>query len=298
MTQTAGIPPAEVEIDESLIRRLLRSQHRDLADLRLRHAATGWDNTTYRLGDDLAVRLPRIEDAVALLRNEQRWLPVLAGELPVPVPTPVRVGTPGCGYPWPWSVVPWLAGRSAEYEPLAPDQASAFGSFLAAVHRRPPPGFPRNDYRGVPLTTCTGTIGSRLERLAAATTGLQVPLDAVRERWLRAVEVPADVTHVRIHGDLHPKNIVVDGGRLASVIDWGDMTAGDPATDLGAAWMLFPTRVLDDVWDAYGPISERTMRRAAGWAVFFGVVLLDTGLAGDPPFAALGRRTLERVCAP
>ncbi|MER7151067.1 phosphotransferase [Streptomyces lydicus] len=42
-----------------------------------------------------------------------------------------------------------------------------------------------------------------------------------------------------LHGDLHPANILVDRGRIRAVIDFGDITSGDPATDLSVAWMLF-----------------------------------------------------------
>ncbi|NNJ63454.1 MAG: phosphotransferase, partial [Dactylosporangium sp.] len=90
-----------------MVRDLLRTQHPDLADLPLAHAATGWDNTTFRLGDTLAVRLPRITAAATLIEREQRWLPTLAAVLPVAVPAPVRLGRPGAGFPWSWSIVPW-----------------------------------------------------------------------------------------------------------------------------------------------------------------------------------------------
>jgi aminoglycoside phosphotransferase (APT) family kinase protein len=291
----AGIPPAEVDIDDTVVRELLRAQHPDLADRKLELVATGWDNATYRLGEDLAVRLPRIEAAVALLRHEQTWLPRLADDLPVPVPAPVRVGEPGPDFPWPWSVVPWVAGRSGEHAALAADQAGPFGRFLAALHRPAPDGFPRNDYRGVPLAQVSDRVEERLHRLSTDDGG--APLAAVWERWRAAVAAPMDVPETRVHGDLHPKNVVVDAGRLAAVLDWGDMTTGDRAVDLGAAWMLFGPDHHDDLWRAYGPISEPTRDRAVGWAVFFGVTLLDVGLANDPPFAEIGRLTLTRVCA-
>jgi aminoglycoside phosphotransferase (APT) family kinase protein len=292
----AGIPAAEIETDETLVLALLRAQHADLAGLPLRHAATGWDNATYRLGDRLAVRLPRILAAVNLIRNEQRWLPVLASRLPIPVPAPVRVGEPEDGFPWPWSVVPWVPGRSAEHEPPAPAEAGAFGRFLAAVHRPAPDGFPRNDWRGVPLADVSDRLEQRLHHVSTIDGGLPVPAERVWDRWRQALAAPPDPLTTCVHGDLHPKNLVVDKGRLVAVLDWGDMTAGDPATDLGAAWMLFPVEAHGDAWAAYGPIPAATMARAAGWAVFFGVTLLDVGLASDPPFAEIGRRTLTRLC--
>ena len=292
-----GVPPAEVAVDERLIRGLLRSQHPDLAGLPLRHVATGWDNVTSRLGDRLAVRLPRIRGAAALILLEQTWLPWLAGHLPVAVPVPVRQGTPGPGFGWPWSVVPWVDGRTADRAPLDVRQAGVFGRFLASLHRPPPPGFPRNDWRGVPLASLSETVERKLTALGEASAGPPVPCEAVRDRWRDAVRAPADVADTCIHADLHPRNLVVRDGALAAVLDWGDMTAGDPAADLAAAWLLFPVTAHTAIWSAYGPITARTMARAQGWAVFFGTALLDSGRAGDPALATIGRVALERVAA-
>jgi aminoglycoside phosphotransferase (APT) family kinase protein len=291
----AGIPPAETPIDEALVRALLREQHPDLAGQPLRHAATGWDNVTYRLGDRLAVRLPRIGAAVAPLRHEQRWLPVLAGWLPVPVPAPVRVGGPGQGYPWPWSVVPWVPGRTAAQTPLADTEAARFGRFLAAVHRPAPEGFPRNDYRAVPLIQVADQVEERLRRLPTMDGVPAVPWPVLGQRWRAALAAPVGAADTCVHGDLHPRNVVVDGGRLAAVLDWGDMTTGDRAADLGAAWMLFPPGTHADIWAAGPPPSAHTLARAAGWGVFFGLSLLEAGLAGDAVFAAAGRLTLHRL---
>jgi aminoglycoside phosphotransferase (APT) family kinase protein len=292
-----GIPSADIDIDEHLVRSLLQAQHPDLASLPLRHAAAGWDNTTYRLGEQLAVRLPRLKAAVPLLAKEQRWLPWLAPRLPVPIPAPVRIGAPGPEFPWTWSVVPWVAGQSAERAPVAPTEAGRFGEFLAAVHRPAPEGFPRNDYRGVPLVNLTDRIEELLHELS--TVDPPEPLLAgIREQWRSAVGMPMDIPETCVHGDLHPKNIVVDDeGRLAAVLDWGDMTTGDRAADLGAAWMLFPNEVHGQIWAAYPQISAETLLRARGWAVFFGLNLSVVGLAGDAEFAEIGRRTLARLCA-
>ncbi|MFI5916875.1 aminoglycoside phosphotransferase family protein [Dactylosporangium sp. NPDC051541] len=293
-TTPAGLPAAEIEIDEDLVRALLRAQHPDLAELRLILTAIGWDNVTYRLGDRLAVRLPRIRAGSELLRHEQTWLPVLAGRLPIRVPVPERLGEPeGEMFPWRWSVVPWIPGRSAEHALPDPTQAATFGRFLAALHHPAPDDFPRNDWRGIRLTNVTDRVDRQLHDVAD-----EVPLAALRDHWQTALAARPDPLITCIHGDLHPKNVVVDNGRLAAVLDWGDMTAGDPATDVAAAWMLFPVPAHPYLWKAYGTIPPSTMDRAKGWAVFFGLTLLEAGLAGDGPFEAIGRATLERLCTP
>ena len=147
------MPQAEVDIDESLVRRLLGDQNPDLADLELRELGHGWDNVMYRLGEDLTVRLPRRQFAVELLEKEQRWLSILAEGLPVRVPVPLRHGTPTSYFPWPWSIGPWLPGEMAATAEgnQSPELAQDLAEFLAALHQEAPPDAPINPLRGVPL---------------------------------------------------------------------------------------------------------------------------------------------------
>jgi aminoglycoside phosphotransferase (APT) family kinase protein len=285
-----GPPPAEHDIDEDLVRRLLEAQHPDLADLALRYVTDGWDNVTYRLGDDLAVRLPRRAIAAELFAPEQRWLPSLARRVDVAVPETVRAGVPGEGYPWAWSVVRWVHGTPVDRAPLDPTEAARFGRFLADLHGPAPDDAPRNPHRGVPLRAKHDLLLPRWDRLAD-----RIPVADVRAAWQEVVDVPIDVPPGWLHGDLHPKNLVGDSGRLVGVIDWGDLGVGDPANDLAGAWMLFPPAVHDDVWAAYGGVTEATLARARGWAIFFGTVLLDTDVGGEDTFGPIGRETLERV---
>ncbi len=288
-------PPAEHDIDEGLVRRLLQAQHPDLAELSLAYVTDGWDNVTYRLGDELAVRLPRRAVAAELFAPEQRWLPLLARRVEMAVPEPIRSGAPGEGYPWAWSVVRWVPGTPVDQAPLDVGAAGPFGRFLAELHGPPPDDAPRNPFRGVPLRTKADALAIRWDRLAGMDVGLGVTVDQVRAVWAEVVDVPIDVPPSWIHGDLHPKNLVGEGGRLAGVIDWGDLGVGDPANDLAAAWMLFPTAVHGDVWAAYGGVGAATLARARGWAIFFGTVLLDTDVGGEDTFGRIGRETLERA---
>lgn len=71
------MPAAEVDVSPGLVRRLLADQHPDLAHLPVELMAHGWDNVMYRVGDELAARLPRREMGARLIGHEQRWLPVL-----------------------------------------------------------------------------------------------------------------------------------------------------------------------------------------------------------------------------
>ncbi len=287
-------PAAEQVIDTAVVRRLLAEQHRDLAGLPVTPAASGWDNVVHRLGDALAVRLPRRRHAVQLLVHEQRWLPDLAARLPLPVPAPVRTGAPGAGFPWPWTVVPWLPGRIAAEAPVADPLAAAgvIGAFVAALGRPAPADAPANPFRGVPLVAREPSLLARVEQLGTA-----VDRARVLARWREAVRVgPWGGPPVWLHGDLHPANLLVHDGRLTGVIDFGDLTAGDPATDLSVAWMLFDRPGRDAFRAAAGPVDDATWVRARGNALAHAVACL-TSSADDPVIAAIGRRTLDRVLA-
>lgn len=279
-------------MDERLVRSLLAEQHPDLADRPLVELGAGWDNLLWRLGDDLLVRLPRRAIAALLAAKEQRWLPELAPRLTLPVPVPVRVGRPCADYPWPWSVVPWLAGCPGDRAPLtAPEDAALrLAHFLRALHHQAPLDAPANPYRGVPLAQRAATVEARLCELSSE-------IDMARTRgvwnWASAA-APWSAPRCWVHGDLHPANVLVAGGTLAAVIDFGDLCAGDPATDLAGAWLLLPPSALPAFTATYG-VDAELERRAVGWVLLFALMLVGTGLDGRPTYRDVGQRALETV---
>jgi aminoglycoside phosphotransferase (APT) family kinase protein len=287
-----GTPAADHRIDADLVRTLLRAQHPDLADLDIAPAASGWDNAMFRLGETLSVRLPRRAVAAELLENEQRWLPSLADRLPLPVPAPLRTGGPGGGYPWRWSVLPWLDGVAADLAPLSADQAPVLAAFLRALHTPAPPAAPFNRNRSVDLKTRSTLTEPQMVRVAAQTGLID---ERIARIWREGVEAEVDIAPTWIHGDLHARNVLSADGRISGVIDWGDMARGDPATDLCSIWMLLPdVASRREAMEAYGA-TDLTWRRARGWAVAYGAVLMDAGAIDDPRLEAMGRLALERL---
>ena len=288
-------PAAEVEIDESLVSSLLEEQHRDLAERPLVHLDTGFDNVLWRLGDDLLIRMPRRAVASTLIANEQRWLPHLAPRLPLPVPAPARLGRPSPLFPWPWSIVPWLAGVPADREPVtnAVDAATRLGAFLGALHHDAPSSAPHNDWRGVPLAVRAVTFEERMVDL-----GDHIEAVLVRPVWEAALAAAPFSGRPRwVHGDLHPGNILVADGTVVAIIDFGDMCAGDPATDVAAVWMALPSEGVDAFWEAYGSPDRSLVSRSLGWTVLFGLMLLQIGLRDHPTYERVARLALERAAA-
>lgn len=288
------MPAAEVDVGPGVVRALLAEQFPDLAELPLSELAYGWDNAIFRLGEDLTVRVPRRVLAAELVEHEQRWLPTLAPRLPLPIPAPVRAGRPGAAYPWSWSVCPWLPGevatRRSPDDPVA--AAETLGAFLAALHHAAPVDAPANPFRGVPLAERDDVVKQR-----AVQVGDLIHVPSVMALWSELVTVsPWAGPPVWLHGDLHPANVLVDDGRISAVIDFGDITAGDPATDLAVAWMLFPEAVRATFRAAAGNVDDDTWARARGWALSLALAYLANS-ANNPMFAALGERVITAALA-
>lgn len=290
----ARMPGAEVPLGEDLIRRLLAAQHPDLAGLPLGERVNGWDNVMVRLGPDLAVRLPRRAAAADLVRREQAWLPRLAPLVEatgVRVPVPVRTGRQGAGYPWPWSVVPWLPGASAAAVPRSERRfAGTLAAFCRALHRPAPAGAPVNPVRGVPLRARDAAVRARLA------TGAVPHAGEVGRLWEDLVgTAPWDGPARWLHGDLHPANMVVRDGALVAVVDFGDVTAGDPATDLATAWLTLDAASRAELRAALADRYPASVwPRARGWALGIGAALCAHS-DDAPGLRRLGEETVAAV---
>jgi aminoglycoside phosphotransferase (APT) family kinase protein len=300
LVPAANMPAAEVEISEQLVRTLLLEQHPDLADLDIRLLTNGWDNALFRLGPELLVRLPRRQMAARLVVNEAAWLPALESSLPIPVPAPVRLGGPSDSYPWNWAVVPWFEGEAVGMAAFADPARAAtqLGEFLAALHQPAPPDAPANPYRGGPLSGRSEVTVERIDALGdEGDLEREIDLGAVRSAWHAAAARPAwEGKAMWLHGDLHPLNMIQSAGELAAIIDFGDITSGDPATDLLAAWALFdePHReIFRSAADSSArPIDDDMWERGRGWAIYHGLAILSSG-ADAPVMTAVGLRALR-----
>ncbi|MFD5701175.1 aminoglycoside phosphotransferase family protein [Streptomyces lasiicapitis] len=240
----------DIRIDEPLLRRLLRAQFPQWAHLPIRPVPrSGMDNATYRLGDDMALRLPRYERWVGQVEREQRWLPWLAPQLPLAISRPLAPGEPGEGYPFPWSVCRWLDGEPATTDGLAdPDRAAVeLAAFVTALQKIDATGGPApqssNAFRGAPVgaecdaLTADSTVRAKITKLRG-----MVDTDAVTAVWEQALAAPAwDRPPVWLHGDLATGNLLAVDGHLSAVIDFGTLAVGDPACDLIPAWMFLPS---------------------------------------------------------
>ena len=261
----------EVATDATLVRRLLRSQHPQWADLPIeRVASSGTDNAMYRLGDELAVRLPRIHWALDSVAKEQQWLPRLAPQLPLDVPVPVASGAPAEAFPYPWTIVRWLPGELAALERIedpvrAARDLAAFVRALQAVDAHAGP----THKRGHPVRLADVAVRNAIAGLRG-----ELDADAVSNAWDRAIAAPDyHGSPVWFHGDLSYLNLLAQGGELTGVIDWGCCGVGDPAIDSIIAWRLFTGDARETYRDALG-IDAAMWERGKGWVL--------TGVVGIP----------------
>jgi aminoglycoside phosphotransferase (APT) family kinase protein len=287
---------AAPEITVDLVHRLVAEQHPQWAALPVTPVPrSGWDNRTFRLGDELLVRLPSAAGYVDAVAKEQRWLPVLAQRLPLPIPAPVAVGVPGQGYPWPWSVYRWLPGDPADAAP--PDDLMRFavdlGAFLTALQRAPGPG-PKpgqhNWWRGGPVGYYDHETRHALEVLAG-----EVDVLAAMEVWDAAVRSVWDGRDVWFHGDVATGNLLVIEGVLSAVIDFGTSGWGDPSCDLVIAWTLFDGQSRDAFRRAVDADSAM-WARARGWALWKALITMDWQ-HDDVVAYSSARRVVEAVLA-
>jgi len=284
----------EVAIDTALVRRLLAEQFPHLADLRLeRVPSAGTVNAVYRLGDDLSVRLPRIDGGVDDLVREYRWLPLLASDLPLDVPVPLEMGRPAEGFPFQWAVCRWVRGEHVAVTDLPDPRAAAvdLARFVAAIRRNDPAGAPPA-YRGEPLAERDDGV-----RSAIAQSHDLVDTRAVTAAWEATLQAPEwDGPPTWSHSDLLPGNLLAADRRLSAVIDFGCMGVGDPACDVMVAWAYLDADTRP-VFRAELDVDNAMWMRGRGWALVFAIVALPYYQHTNPEFAAVARRAIGEVLA-
>ena len=267
--------PHPLQIDGELVRSLISDQFPNWANLPITPVPhQGHDNRTFRLGDDLSVRLPSRQQYAAHVETEFIWLPRLAPHLPLPIPTPLAMGAPSAAYPFPWTINRWLDGETVSAGRI--DDPARFGidlaDFLNALHSidtkdAPGPG-PDNFHRGGDLAVYdddTRTYIDTLSDLVDTRTAARI--------WESALEAQWTGSSLWLHGDMAVGNLLVDRGKLSAVIDFGQLAAGDPSCDITIAWTFLSVRGRQAFRDTLAT-DDATWARGRGWAIWKALFLL------------------------
>ncbi len=270
----------KTQIEPTLVSRLVAAQFPAWADLPVVPVALdGWDNTTFRLGDELSVRLPSADVYVPQVEKEHRWLPVLARHVSLSIPEPVGLGRPTSEFPRPWSVYRWIEGDPANVGRI--ENLTAFASELARflrelysidAHEGPPPGM-HNFFRGGPLDVWTSSWDDSRTEKAIQLLADDIDADAATQMWEAALASKWKREPVWVHGDVAASNLLVADGELHAVIDFGCAAVGDPACDLVVAWTFF-TGQSREAFRLDLPFDEDTWARGRGWALWKALITL------------------------
>ncbi len=283
-------------INETLVQHLIAAQFPQWKDLPIRPVThSGWDNRTFHLGERMLVRMPSAEDYALQVEKEQRWLPKLAPLLPLPVPVPLGLGEPASDYPWKWSIYSWLPGETASPSHITDlsNFATDLARFLIALQHidstnGPPPG-PHSFYRGAPLIA----YDNETRQAIAALKG-KIDTNAATEIWEKAIATQWTHSPVWVHGDISIGNLLVQNGRLSAVIDFGQLTVGDPACDLAIAWTLFKNKSRD-TFQLTLSLDNDTWVRGQGWALWKALIVCAELTGTNPLEIENSRRIIDEI---
>ena len=286
----------EIETDVALVRRLLAGQFPQWADLRIDPVVSyGTDHDIYRLGADLAARLPRIGWATKQAAKEAEWLPKLAPHLPLALPVQMAIGHPAEGYPFDWSVYTWLPGENANGTIDDLDQAAIdLAAFVKALRQVDTTGAPQRPHggRGGPLAEGDAQVRRSVEQL-----GNRIDGAVALRSWEESLNASAwDGEEVWVHGDLLPGNLLVVDGRLSAVIDFGGLNVGDPACDLQPAWNVFAGDSRRG-FRAELEVDDSSWLRGRGWALYQAVSALPYYWDTNPGMIRQASHALAQVLA-
>jgi aminoglycoside phosphotransferase (APT) family kinase protein len=279
----------KADITPELVSRLVARQFPQWADLPVsRVELDGWDNATFRLGTTMSVRLPSGDAYVAQIDKEHRWLPILRGDLPLSIPEPLVKGPPALGFPRPWSIYRWIGGDTATDETVSnlTQFAHDLAAFLAALYRCDatdgPPAGGHSHARGGPVTVWNKQTRDMLGPLVR-----EIDVAGATEVWEAAVDARCERPPVWVHGDVTGSNLLVQGGRLSAVIDFGCSAVGDPACDTTIAWTFFAGESRA-AFKSQLPVDEATWARGRGWALWKALIdlVIDRSTPGHAQRAA------------
>ena len=220
----------------------------------------------------MLVRMPSAAGYAAQVEKEHQWLPRLAPHLPLSIPVPLEMGNPGKGYPWKWSIYRWLEGDTVASTPI--DNLSEFAvslaQFLVALQKTDTTGGPlpglHSFYRGGSLSVYDADTRRAIDQLEG-----KIDVEVALNIWETALATSWNHPLVWVHGDISVGNLLAEGGRLCAVIDFGQLTVGDPACDLVMTWTLFQGKSRE-AFRKVLPLDAGTWARARGWALWKALV--------------------------
>ena len=290
-----------MDITTELVESLIAEQFPQWADLAVAEVIpNGWDNRTFRLGEEMSVRLPSAERYIHQVQKEHEWLPKLAPYVSLPITMPIAIGQPGSGYPWQWSVNGWMEGETASTGHIndLPQFARSLAEFLNSLQdvdstNAPTPGPGK---RGADVGYYDDESREAIKILETESTGDGLDTQAITAVWDAALESKWTKDPIWIHGDVSLGNMLVVNGELSAVIDFGGACVGDPACDLAIAWTAFEGESREAFRIAID-LDADTWARGAGWTLWKALITYSGLSETNAAEAQTSRQTIERILA-
>ncbi len=257
----------------------------------------GHDNRTYRLGDHMLIRMPTAADYALKVPKEQELLPQLEKRLSICIPAPIKMGKPSADYPYPFSIYKWLPGKSInllmltdqEKEQLAFDLAKFLKELQAISDAEGPEPGQHNWWRGDHVSVYDKGAREQIAELAEI-----IDAGQALALWDHACATKWNKPPIWIHGDFAIGNILMDGGKLSAVIDFGGAAVGDPACDLVIAWTYLSGKARE-AFISEIDLDEDTWLRGRAWALWKATFELCQIADKNSAEALLQKRIIEEV---
>jgi len=281
----------ELEINEATVKRLIAEQFPRFSYLPIRKVhSTGTVNAIFRLGEAYCVRLPRLAWANESLHNEWKVLPVLLNNVTLTIPRVVGKGKPNAEYPLDWAIYGWIKGSPCGHSPISEmETASALARFISELRLiQTPEDAPKAGRK--PLRE----LDESTEKAIAACKG-DVDVEKARGIWrvLLGTE-PWNGKPVWIHADLLKPNLLVHGGRLSAVIDFGSAGVGDPAFDITPAWTVLTSETRERFKNMLC-VDDCTWLRAKAYALHQAALIIPYYRKSNPAFVDQAKCTMDSI---
>lgn len=281
----------EVEINDTIVTKLIREQFLQLTDLPIQRLSTiGTVNTIYRLGNEYCIRLPRLDWAEKALHNEWMVLPNILEGITLNVPKVIEIGKPAVYYPFSWGIYQWIEGGTYD-NTLADERETAveLAQFITELHNiEPDTGTPVAGRAPLPeLDEITVNTIAECKNDIDTNKALKIWKDLLyTEPWTGK--------SVLIHADLLKPNLIVSQGKLSAVIDFGSAGAGDPAFDVIPAWAVFTDRTRAMFKNLLN-IDEPVWKRAKAYALHQALLIIPYYRETNPAFVNQAKDTVNNI---
>lgn len=262
----------DIEVTEALAKTSIEEQFGKLLQVEdIKHIGSGWDNKVFLVNHDIIFRFPHRKLAAGLIERENAILKNLHTRVCVEIPALEYIGQPSTYYPYYFHGYRKIKGISGCYAGLAPTERIAslrpLATFLKELHsiteaKAEKIGGRHQIFDRTKINDVIETMSEQVDKLIAR--GIcKINKKCFEDEIALAkeIELPSD-NKVLIHGDLYCRHLMFNQGKLAGVIDWGEVGINNRAVDLAVIFSFYPSGCHKDFLEIYGEVEPNTWKCA------------------------------------